>query len=91
MTGPRRRRWSAAVTRRSHAPDPEPGVFTWEDPRRIARSLFRSAELSSRRKGSVLQSAMSMLNLYINRAGRKLPAARRRVLEQTKVELRKSQ
>jgi hypothetical protein len=31
---------------------------------------------------------MSMLNLYINRAGRSLPADRRRVLERAKTELR---
>jgi hypothetical protein len=32
---------------------------------------------------------MSMLNFYINRAGRSLPDQRRRVLEQSKAELRK--
>jgi hypothetical protein len=31
---------------------------------------------------------MSMLNLYINRAGKTLPATKRRVLERAKQELR---
>lgn len=82
-------RWSAEVTRRSDALDLEPGVFTWDDPRRIAASLKRSAEASERRKAQPFQSAMSMLNLYVNRAGRNLPEERRRVLEQAKEELRK--
>lgn len=82
------RRWSHAVTTRSNALDLEPGVFTWDDPKRIAASLRRSAETSTRRKGTVRQSAMSMLNFYINRAGRKLPAERRRILEAAKAALR---
>jgi hypothetical protein len=65
------------------------GVFTWNDPKRIARSLKHSAESSHRRKGSPLQSAMSMLNFYMNRAGAHLPAKRRRVLARAKEELRK--
>ncbi|HMK87928.1 MAG TPA: DUF3175 domain-containing protein [Steroidobacteraceae bacterium] len=80
--------WSAEVTDRSNALDLEPGVFTWNDPHRIAESLKCSAESSTRRKGTALQSAMSMLNFYINRAGRHLPDSRRRVLEQAKTELR---
>jgi hypothetical protein len=63
-------------------------VFTSNDPRRIAHSLKRSAERSTRRKATPFQSAMSMLNLYVNRAGRTLPARRRRVLERAKHELR---
>jgi hypothetical protein len=82
------RRWSRQVAQRSDALDLQPGVFTSDDPRRIARSLKRSAERSTRRKASPYQSAMSMLNLYINRAGRTLPASRRRVLERAKQELR---
>jgi Protein of unknown function (DUF3175) len=31
---------------------------------------------------------MSMLNFYLNRGGRKLPASRRRILERAKGELR---
>ena len=81
--------WSVRVTERSNALDLEAGVFTWKDPRRIARSLQRSALASERRKGSPLQSAMSMLNFYVNRAGTNLPEAQRRILERAKDELRR--
>jgi hypothetical protein len=50
----------------------EKGVFTWQNPKRIAQSLKNSAEASKARKGTVYQSAMSMLNFYINRAGKNL-------------------
>ncbi|WP_455242573.1 DUF3175 domain-containing protein, partial [Petrachloros mirabilis] len=60
------------MTNESNALDLEPGVFTWEDPKEIARSLKRSAERSDRRKSAPFRSAMSMLNFYINRAGRQL-------------------
>ena len=83
------RRWSQRVTQTSNALDLDSGVFTWSDPKRIARSLKRSAETSHRRKGSPLQSAMSMLNFYLNRAGKHLPAERKRVLTRAKDELRK--
>jgi hypothetical protein len=81
-------KWSARVTRESSALALEEGVFTWDDPKEIARSLQRSALASTRRKGTPLQSAMSMLNFYINRAGSNLPDRRKRVLGQAKVELR---
>lgn len=83
------RRWSGAVTARSNALDLNRNVFTWKDPRRIAASLKRSAERSKRRKGTPYQSAMSMLNFYINRAGKQLGATQRRVLDRAKNELRK--
>ena len=83
------RRWSSRVTSESDALDLRRRVFTWRDPKRIARSLKRSAEHSKRRKAQPLQSAMSMLNFYINRAGRNLPAERRRVLARAKDELRR--
>lgn len=82
------RYWSARVTRESNALDLEAGVFTWPDPKRIARSLARSAHASTRRKGTPYQSVMSMLNFYINRAGKNLPAKQKRVLERAKEELR---
>jgi hypothetical protein len=63
-------KWSAEVTAHSDALDLEPHVFTKEDPSEIAESLKRSAESSGRRKSGAFQSAMSMLNLYVNRAGR---------------------
>ncbi|HEU4996351.1 MAG TPA: DUF3175 domain-containing protein [Gemmatimonadaceae bacterium] len=82
------RRWSAEVTAHSNALDLQARVFTWKDPRRIAASLKRSAELSRRRKGTPYQSAMSMLTFYINRAGTVLRPDQRRVLQQAKRELR---
>jgi Protein of unknown function (DUF3175) len=62
------KRWSQHVTETSNALDLDRGVFSWADPNRIARSLKKSAESSKRRKSSPRQSAMSMLNFYINRA-----------------------
>jgi Protein of unknown function (DUF3175) len=83
------RYWSGRVTRESHALDLAAGVFTWKDPERIAASLKRSAEQSHRRKADPYRSALSMLVFYINRAGKNLPADRRRTLAQAKIELRK--
>ncbi len=80
--------WSQRVTETSDALDLDPGVFTLEDPRRIARSLKRSAERSRRRKADPFQSAMSMLTFYINRAGKQLPETQRARLEAAKDELR---
>jgi hypothetical protein len=83
------RYWSDRVTRESDALDLEEGVFTWNDPKRIAASLKRSAEESRRRKADPYRSALSMLVFYINRAGKNLPAGRRRTLEKAKTELRR--
>lgn len=82
-------KWSGEVTRTSFALRLEPGVFTWKSPRKIAQSLKQSADVSRNRKGTAFQSAMSMLNFYINRAGSNLSTDRKRVLNQAKVELRK--
>jgi len=81
-------RWSQDVTEHSDALDLEDGVFTWKDPKRIARSLRDSAEASGRRKSSPYRSAMSMLTFYVNRAGKDLDAEQREVLERAKDELR---
>ena len=83
------RYWSGRVTRESDALDLQGGVFKLKDPKRIAASLKRSAEQSQRRKSEPYRSALSMLVFYINRAGKNLPASRRRTLERAKVELRK--
>jgi len=85
----RTNRWSKRVTQESNALDLEAGVFAMRSARDIAASLKRSAESSRRRKGTAFQSAMSMLNFYINRAGRNLPKSRRDTLERTKIELRR--
>jgi len=84
------KKWSQDVTEHSDALDLDEGVFAFEDPAEIARSLKRSAERSKRRKGTSFQSAMSMLTFYINRAGDRLPAKRRHRLKAAKDELRKA-
>ena len=83
-----RKYWSQDVTEESNALDLEPKVFAYDDPKKIARSLKRSAEQSDRRKSSPYRSAMSMLTFYINRAGKNLPKKRLKVLEAAKDELR---
>lgn len=82
------KRWSQRVTKHSDALDLDGGVFTWKDPKRIARSLKRSALNSDRRKAGPFQSAMSMLNFYVNRAGKNLAPEQRQILEKAKNELR---
>ncbi|MBS0580496.1 MAG: DUF3175 domain-containing protein [Proteobacteria bacterium] len=84
------RRWSAAVSKRSNALDLERGVFTLPTAAQIAKSLKHSAEASQRRKAGPFQSAMSMLNFEINRAGRNLAPAQKRKLERAKQELRRA-
>jgi hypothetical protein len=77
------------VTEHSDALTLEHGVFSQRDPKRIAASLKRSAEHSRRRKSDPFRSALSMLTFYINRAGRNLPASRKKTLMRAKDELRK--
>jgi hypothetical protein len=81
-------RWTQQVTETSNALDLEPKVFMQDDPKRIARSLKRSADQSKRRKSDPFRSAMCMLNFYINRAGKNLSKQRRERLEAAKDELR---
>jgi Protein of unknown function (DUF3175) len=82
------KRWSQRVTRESDALDLKHGVFTLTDPKKIAASLKRSAERSSRRKTSAYRSALSMLTFYINRGGKTLPKTQRDRLQRAKTELR---
>jgi hypothetical protein len=84
-----RSKWSARVTHESHALTLEEGDFKKRSSREIARSLKRSADRSRARKTNSYRSALSMLTFYINRAGRNLPAGRKRVLQLAKDELRK--
>ena len=81
-------KWSAAVTRHSNALDLESSVFRLKDPHKIALSLKRSAMRSHRRKAPPFQSAMSMLNFYINRAGSGLPERQKHILADAREELR---
>jgi Protein of unknown function (DUF3175) len=82
------KRWSQRVTKESDALDLKRGVFTLTDPKKIAASLKRSAERSSRRKTGAYRSALSMLTFYINRAGKTLPKAQRDRLQRAKAELK---
>jgi len=84
----RRKRWSARVAAHSDAMTLEPGVFKKRSARGIASSVLRSACKSTRIKSTPFRSAMSMLNFYVNRMGRKLAPRRRKVLEKAKSELR---
>ena len=79
--------WSGKVTRESHALNLENKVFT-KKPKGIARSLKRSAEHSQNKKTTAFRSAMSMLNFYINRAGRSLTPGNKARLQKAKDELR---
>ncbi|HTI17552.1 MAG TPA: DUF3175 domain-containing protein [Trinickia sp.] len=84
------RRWSHEVMQKSDALDLESGIFKSGNAEEIAQSLKQSALASQRRRGTPFQSAMSMLNFYVNRAGKNLPKSRRRVLENAKGKLREA-
>jgi hypothetical protein len=83
------KRWSQRVTRESVALDLKGGVFKLTSAKKIATSLKRSAERSSRRKTGAYRSALSMLTFYINRAGKTLPKTQRGRLERAKGELKR--
>ena len=83
------KKWSQEVTEHSDALDLEPGVFTWKDPEKIARSLKKSADASKRRKSEPYHAAISVLTFYINRGGRSLDASQKVILEQAKAHVRK--
>ena len=82
------KRWSGRVTRESDALDLKGGVFKQTSAKKIAASLKRSAERSSRRKSGAYRSALSMLVFYINRTGENLPKTQRERLERAKGELK---
>lgn len=83
------KKWSSEVTKHSNALDLEEGVFTQNNPKKIAESLKKFAEESKRRKATPYQSAMNMLTFYINRAGKNLDPKQKKILEKAKIELRK--
>ncbi|HEX2549635.1 MAG TPA: DUF3175 domain-containing protein [Gammaproteobacteria bacterium] len=82
------KKWSQEITENSRALRLEDGVFTWKDSKKIAKSLARSSLESSNRKSTPYGSAMAMLNFYINRAGKKLPSAQKKILHHAKDDLR---
>lgn len=81
-------KWSGEVTEHSDALDLKNDIFKLKNPKAIAEALKKSADASKRKKGTPFQSAMSMLNFYINRAGKNLPVAQHKVLERAKDALR---
>lgn len=81
-------RWSQRVTQESDALDLKRGIFKQASAKKIAASLKRSAEHSSRRKAGAYRSALSMLTFYINRAGKNLPKTQRDRLQRAKTELK---
>jgi hypothetical protein len=83
------KKWSKNVTEHSNAMDLEKDIFKSKDPKKIAASVKRSAEKSTRRKAGPFQSAMSMINFYENRGGDNISDAQKKVLDKSKNELRK--
>jgi hypothetical protein len=84
------KKWSHHVMETSDAMDIQHDIFKTGSAESIAQSLKQSSTKSRRRKGTPFQSAMSMLNFYINRAGRNLPKTRRDTLQQAKRKLREA-
>ena len=85
-----KKRWSHHVMETSDAMDIQGDIFKEGNAQEIADSLKKSSTRSNRRKGTPFQSAMSMLNFYINRAGRNLPKSRRTTLDNAKKRLREA-
>ena len=83
------KKWSKNVTEHSNAMDLEKDIFKSKDPKKIAASVKRSAEKSTRKKAGPFQSAMSMINFYENRGGDNISDAQKKVLDKSKNELRK--
>ena len=80
-------KWSKAVTGHDHPFALPPRVFKSSDPDKIAAALQHSAEDPERGSEDPYRSAMSMLDFYMNRAGRNVSAKERRDLENTKTAL----
>lgn len=73
----------------SAALDLKTGLFTWDDPKRIAASLKESVEASDNPNIDPYRSAIALLTFYVNRAGSNLSAERARTLKAAKAELRR--
>lgn len=82
------KKWVKHVEETSSAMQLPEGIFTWPA-KEIAQGLKEAVLASSDTKGTKFQSAMSMLNFYINRAGKNLNPEDKVRLEEAKVELRK--
>ena len=82
------KKWVKKVQETSFAMDLPVGIFTHSS-KEIARELKTAVLASDRTKGTKFQSAMSMLNYYINRAGKNLKQKDKARLQRAKIELRK--
>ena len=82
------KRWVRGVQETSDAMDIPPGLFT-KSPRAIAQGLRDAVYASNRTRGTKFQSAMSMLNWYINRGGKGISPKDKERLEKAKGELRR--
>lgn len=82
-------KWSKAVTEHDRPLALPPGIFKAADPDVIAAALQHSAEASRRGAHDPYRTAMSMLDFYINRAGKNLSGEESAVLEKAKTALRK--
>jgi hypothetical protein len=80
--------WSKSVTEHDRTDAIPPGVFKSGNPDEIAAALQKAAEDPQRASEDPYRSAMSMLDFYINRAGRNLSANERGALEKAKTALR---
>ena len=87
---PSKKKWSANVTENSHALDLKQDLFKLPSAKKIADALKNAAEKSDRKKSTPYRSAMSMLNFYINRAGKNLSATQKNRLELAKEKLKVS-
>ncbi len=82
-------KWSKEVTEHDHPYALPPGIFKSADPDVIAAALQHSAEDPKRSSDDAYRTAMSMLDFYINRAGKNLSDGDRSSLEKAKTALRK--
>lgn len=82
-------KWSKDVTEHDHPFALPPGTFKSADPEVIAAALQHSAEAPSRGSHDPFRTAMSMLDFYINRAGKTLSGSDRAALEKAKTALRR--
>jgi len=82
-------KWSKEVTQHDHPYALPPGIFKSADPEVIAAALQHSAEDPKRGSDDAYRTAMSMLDFYINRAGKNLSDSDRVALEKAKTALRK--
>jgi len=85
----KKQKWGARGQTKSDAMDLERGGFKKKTAKGIAKTGLRSVKTSKRRKGTVLQSGISMMTYFVNRGGAKLPAKQRRTIQAAKEEYRR--